>query len=607
MYIKFFILFLLLFNAILFAQTGPGGVGNSSSNILWLRSDAISGLVNGDTISSWEDVSGNNNTLSQSNINLRPKYVTSAVNGFPVVSFNVAGNRLIRNPFNGFATNDITAIYVNKNNASSDGIISYAPSSALNNDFLLYGSQNIGFYRNSNINTGVSVNNNNWHIVQSSWGSVGGRAEIWKDGKKDFNTTGFVSGTSITSGGSLCLAHEQDSPDGGYASNQDHIGDFTEVIIYNTYLDSADHMIMANYLSAKYNITLTANDFYDEDNTANGDFDFEVAGIGMHSATAAHTDAQGSAILRINNPNDLEIGEYMMWGHNGANSAATNVSDIPSGVQARYERVWRVSEVNTSGNTTDVGSVDVAWDLSSSWPASASHLRLLVDTDNDGYFNDETPISGAVLLTGSGANYTFVGVTELADNLRFTLATTNTYATPLPISLLEFVGTPLQNSSNKLTWEAASEVNNDFYTLASSEDNENWGEIANISGAGNSNQKTQYQFLDDNPLNEITYYRLSQTDFDGRITTLNTISVLNQAAKFATHLLYPNPTNGMFRIKSDNLNYTNIKVMSAQGNAIKFSMSIINSNEVEIDISKEPQGTYFIQIGDITYKIIYQK
>ena len=45
--------------------------------------------------------------------------------------------------------------------------------------------------------------------------------------------------------------------------------------------------------------------------------------------------------------------------------------------------------------------------------------QLLVDTDNDGVFNDETPILGAISL---GSNmYQLNGVTAIANNLRFTL------------------------------------------------------------------------------------------------------------------------------------------------------------------------------------------
>ncbi|MBK9592327.1 MAG: hypothetical protein IPO32_12810 [Crocinitomicaceae bacterium] len=57
---------LLLTNLEGFAQTGPGGVGNSANNAFWIRADlGTSTTTNGSPVSSWQDVSGNGNDISQ--------------------------------------------------------------------------------------------------------------------------------------------------------------------------------------------------------------------------------------------------------------------------------------------------------------------------------------------------------------------------------------------------------------------------------------------------------------------------------------------------------------------------------------------------------------
>src|SRR5690606_2917465 len=118
-----------------------------------------------------------------------------------------------------------------------------------------------------------------------------------------------------------------------------------------------------NYLSAKYGLALAANDLYTHDEVANGNFDFEMAGIGQVDGSNIHADAQGSGIVRMRNPTDLGNTEFLMWGHNNGVLEGVESSDVPPGVQARFERVWRVSEVNTSGISIDVGSIDMDWDL----------------------------------------------------------------------------------------------------------------------------------------------------------------------------------------------------------------------------------------------------
>ncbi|MFK8039197.1 MAG: T9SS type A sorting domain-containing protein [Crocinitomicaceae bacterium] len=603
MKIILFFVIILLSSFRLIAQTGPGGIGNSTSNILWLRSDAISGLIDGDTITTWVDSSGNDNDFSQPVVALKPEYTANSVNGFPSVNFNVANSRLRRNPFTGFATNNITAIYVNKNNSeSADGILSYA-SSAHNNNFLFFASQNIGIYRNSNVNTGISANDNNWHIVQGGWGSTNGNVELWKDGDKDYVGTAFNTGTSITSGGSLCLAHEQDAVDGSYQSSQDHIGEFTEVIVYNTYLDRSDHIILANYLAAKYDITLAAHDMYIQDNNANGDFDYEVAGIGRFDVNNFNDDAQGSAIVRILNPSGLDNGEYLFWGHNGAVSSATNTTDIPGTIDARYERVWRVNEVNVFGTAVDVGSVDMRWDLSTSGSVTASDLRLLVDTDDDGLFNDETPISGASSLGGD--IYQFTGVTALVNNVRFTLATINSIATPLPIKLIDFTVQEQKNGTVSLAWKTATETNNEMFIIEKSKNGIDWEILAHVDGAGNSNYTISYDFTDREPYLDLSYYRLTQVDFDGTQSK----GILRSVKLFGVNKVFyisPNPSNGKVRIEGTSYAISNIQIYNAIGQRVDIQNYIISEShsELRLDFSGLTAGVYFVKTPNETKKLI---
>ncbi len=46
-----------------YSQTGPGGVGSSASNLVWLEADSLTGLSDGEDITTWSDGSGNNFSL----------------------------------------------------------------------------------------------------------------------------------------------------------------------------------------------------------------------------------------------------------------------------------------------------------------------------------------------------------------------------------------------------------------------------------------------------------------------------------------------------------------------------------------------------------------
>src|SRR5690606_37850982 len=125
-------------------------------------------------------------------------------------------------------------------------------------------------------------------------------------------------------------------------------GDLAEIAIYTARVNTAQRILIQNYFAAKYDLLLTENDIYQWDDAANGNFDFDVAGIGRVDGSNMHTDAQGTGIVRIFNASDLQDNEYMMWGHDNG-PMVTVTTDVPPGVQGRLSRVWRVSETNGAG------------------------------------------------------------------------------------------------------------------------------------------------------------------------------------------------------------------------------------------------------------------
>ena len=95
-------------------------------------------------------------------------------------------------------------------------------------------------------------------------------------------------------------------------------------------------------------------------------------------------------------------------------------------------------------------------------------------------------------------------------------------ANPLPIQLTSFT-VECQNYSAMLQWTAASQTNNDYFTIARTSDGVNYTTVAVVKGAGNSSNAITYSAIDDSPLAGISYYRISQTDYDGNTTNLKTV------------------------------------------------------------------------------------
>ncbi len=96
---------------------------------------------------------------------------------------------------------------------------------------------------------------------------------------------------------------------------------------------------------------------------------------------------------------------------------------------------------------------------------------------------------------------------------------------PLPIELYSF-NSKVHPEHIELNWTTATEINNDFFTLERSSDLYTWEIVGFVQGAGTTSEKRHYSLNDYNPLDGVTYYRLKQTDFDGKFEYFGPLSVM---------------------------------------------------------------------------------
>lgn len=395
----------------------------------------------------------------------------------------------------------------------------------------------------------------------------------------------------------------------GRQSTETWNGNIAEVIFYNIALNTARRIIIDNYIAAKYGLTLAVNDVYRQDNPDNGNFDFEVAGIGRVNATNIHNDAQGSGLVRIQNPSGLDDNEFLMWGHNNATAEALENVDVPTGVEARFDRVWRFSELSATGTAVDVGNISIRFDLNNLGSITTSDLRLLIDQDNDGVFSDETPIGDAVSLGGGIYEFQNVpaGSGGSRNNKRFTIATVNLPQTPLPIELLNFKAQLINNRSVKIEWQTASETNNQFFTVEKSLDGNSWSVVNIVEGNKNSHTILNFSTIDNNVTSGLVYYRLKQTDFDGGFSYSHIID-LHIENSHEELIVYPNPTVNCVEILAHNEELNELKVFNMMGKDITNLVDIIDigNERILINLSNLSAGNYLIKTATKSNIVIKQ-
>ncbi|NLR93165.1 T9SS type A sorting domain-containing protein [Flammeovirga agarivorans] len=132
------------------------------------------------------------------------------------------------------------------------------------------------------------------------------------------------------------------------------------------------------------------------------------------------------------------------------------------------------------------------------------------------YLSAERTITLSFVDSKEGISYTNkfshgrVKAIESVDQISITNNTDD-----LPI-VLSYFSVSKDGSQVVLDWTTAQEINNDYFEIHRSTDQQNWEIIGVVSAeGGNSNYAIDYSFYDDSPLAS-AYYRLVQYDFDGQ-------------------------------------------------------------------------------------------
>lgn len=570
-------------------NSGPGGVASTDGTSelkVWLDASrsvfsnaGTTPSVDGGVVQQWNDRSGSTNHATKTTSN-QPIYdaVDPAINNAAAIDFTAASSN--RFNLNTFTLNPATSSF------SIISVFNAGPTTTFNQNIV---QQMDG----SGTGRTLLVYDNATTRIVSNLGGIAIPAtapytlSTWTISSQTNNFTGTTTDVSLFATGTAdgAATRTPESTVGAWliGSNKAETGAFLngsmgELMILNQSLNNAKRIIIENYLSAKYNITLATNNVYTFDDGALT-FDHEVAGIGQASNGSRHIDAKGPGIVRMWNPNGLANSEFLMWGHDNGALTGT-ISGVDGTVIAeRLVRIW------TAGESTDVGTVSVSFDLSSLATPLGSNLRLLIDRDADGFADNDTPP-----VVGSFINSTvvFSGVNFVSGD-RFTLGNTNA-SIPLPIELVSF-NAKLQNQSVLLTWSTASEHNNDFFTIERTQDAKEWLNIGDVKARGNSTFKQDYRLVDEKPYAGVSYYRLKQTDLDKKYSYSKVVRV--ELEETNQILVYPNPSSRTFTLTSG-AEIVQIKFLSTLGSLLPISIEKQGSETV-IDPGDISPGIYFIQ------------
>jgi hypothetical protein len=236
------------------------------------------------------------------------------------------------------------------------------------------------------------------------------------------------------------------------------------------------------------------------------------------------------------------------------------------------------------------------------------------------YSQDDFTNSVVAKLTGSGtaysstipASYTTTGQTVKyylftsgdvasitgADADLYTINLNNnggvnyTTGAILPVEMTDFKAVRT-NGQVALSWQTASEKDNSHFEVERSISGENWTQIGEVKGAGNSFTTREYSFADAQPNTGVNYYRLKQMDYNGTFEYSKVISVV-VGDKGQRLRVYPNPVATTLTLDGAE-NAENIQIFDATGKIIRNA-----SNANQLIINELPNGLYFLKAFDAT-------
>ena len=225
---------------------------------------------------------------------------------------------------------------------------------------------------------------------------------------------------------------------------------------------------------------------------------------------------------------------------------------------------------------------------------------------------------GSIILPG-GAVYPLPPTTDTTFNyyengqpfpiLTYTISKGNinliTYlkSSSLPLNFISFTAT-LDNEVVQLNWQTGNESNTDAFFIQRSTDGTHFNVIGTVAAIGSGGNNYHYT----NDINQADaqelYYRLQETDIDGKSTYSNIVTCKLSGLSGVT--LYPNPADNNMTISGVE-NYSSLKLYNIAGQYLKFYN--INAESITVPLTDFLPGIYIAELsnGSVTKNIQFQK
>ena len=165
---------------------------------------------------------------------------------------------------------------------------------------------------------------------------------------------------------------------------------------------------------------------------------------------------------------------------------------------------------------------------------------------------------------------------------------------PLPVELVDFSGVETP-AGIRLSWATATETNNAGFILQRSATGADYEDIAEVEGAGTTQEVSSYAYLDGGAEEGTNWYRLLQVDLDGNETVVATL-LLEFSGLEAEVSAWPNPVADWLKVGLP-AGETRIRMCNLQGKVVlEKAVEAEEYQTLELDMSGLESGSYVLLV-----------
>jgi hypothetical protein len=616
----------LIISQLVFAQN-PGGVSGSLS--LWVRSNSGTSTT-GALVDSWTYVNDGTKFYSASNTD-RPSLVSNVINFNPAIRFT-GGLRLMDGPVGTDAPvtagNDAYSVFVvwksNINNAFQR-VWSQRTTNYIDNSSASFATWDGSF-------PGPGVYGDETATAPFSHTIVRGyNTSAWNISQLNLlnqatNDLEVMDNLNFGTGPTLINTDPGGTPNGALIRNIGNTvhrigasfdnsgpldGDIAEIIVYDGSISGANRTKVFSYLAMKYGVSLGGTMTNSAgttiwDATTNTGFNNAIFGVGrddnsglsvsqsnsVESGSGDGTGQSAKGNILLSNPSSLDDNDFLVIGNDNAaltESVSSDVGIIATGSK-RLAREWKVQ------HTGNAGTIRLQMDFNGLSVSGTNYndFRIMIDEDGDGdfttgvvrYYTPGTYAAGIATFNGitlnNGEVFTFL--TVLGGQI-------------LPVTWKDFTVKLNSNNDAVLNWKVDNNKDANNFSIEHSVNGINYSSVGTVN---NNPAVTGYSYTDRGLAAGSHFYRIRETDLNGRATVSNIIKVNVKATDYVVSLLN-NPVKdqkAVVSVRALAAAPASFEIWTASGtkvNSIQQELSA-GSNRVSMPLERIPAGNYILRV-----------